>query len=57
MKPTLSFIETLAGEAGKILREYFGQHLAITRKGVIDFVTEADQRSEAYILNEIRQRF
>jgi myo-inositol-1(or 4)-monophosphatase len=57
MKPTLSDVETLARGAGKILRECSGQHLKIKSKGVIDLVTEADQRSEAYLLGEIRQRF
>jgi myo-inositol-1(or 4)-monophosphatase len=57
MKPTLSFIETLARGAGEILREYTGQQLEITQKGEIDLVTEADHRSEEYILKEIRQRF
>ena len=57
MKPTLSFIESLALGAGEILREYSGQNLKITPKGEIDLVTEADHRSEAYILDEIRQRF
>jgi myo-inositol-1(or 4)-monophosphatase len=57
MKPTLSDVETLARGAGKILRECSGQHLRIKRKGEIDIVTEADQRSEAYLLGEIRPRF
>ena len=42
MKPTLSFIESLALGAGEILREYSGQNLKITPKGEIDLVTEAD---------------
>jgi myo-inositol-1(or 4)-monophosphatase len=57
MKPTLSEIETLAHGAGKILRECSGQHLQIIQKGEIDLVTEADHRSEAYLIGEIRQRF
>ena len=57
MKPTLSDIETLARGAGKILRECSGQHLQIKQKGEIDLVTEADHRSEAYLISEIRQRF
>jgi len=57
MKPTLSEIETLAHGAGKILRECSGKHLQIKQKGEIDLVTEADQRSEAYLISEIRQHF
>jgi myo-inositol-1(or 4)-monophosphatase len=57
MKPTLSDVETLARGAGKILRECSGQQLHIKQTGVIDLVTEADQRSEAYLVGEIRQRY
>jgi myo-inositol-1(or 4)-monophosphatase len=57
MKPTISDVETLARGAGKILRECRGQNLHIRQKGVIDLVTEADHRSEDYILAEIRQHF
>ena len=57
MKPTLSDIETLARGAGRILRECSGQNLQIKHKGEIDLVTEADHRSEAYLIGEIRQRF
>lgn len=57
MKPTLSFVESLARGAGKILRECFGQNLKITQKGEIDLVTEADHRSEDYLVRSIRERF
>lgn len=57
MKPTLSDVESLARGAGKILRECRGQKLQIHQKGEIDLVTEADQDSERYLLDEIRQRF
>jgi myo-inositol-1(or 4)-monophosphatase len=57
MKPTLGDVETLARGAGRILRECSGQHMQITQKGEIDLVTEADHRSEAYLISEIRQRF
>jgi myo-inositol-1(or 4)-monophosphatase len=57
MKPMLTDIETLARGAGRILRECSGQNLHIVHKGEIDLVTEADHRSEAYLLGEIRRRF
>jgi myo-inositol-1(or 4)-monophosphatase len=56
--PTLQDLENLARAAGEILRASFGQHhLSIAHKGVIDLVTEADHRSEAYLLGEIQRRF
>ena len=57
MKPTLQDLEHLAHQAGHILRASFGQQLSIDHKGVIDLVTDADRRSEAYLLGEIRNRF
>ena len=57
MKPTLADLENLARGAGEILRASFGGRLAISHKCVIDLVTEADHRSEAYLLNEIQERF
>ncbi len=57
MKPTLSIVEALARGAGQILRACSGQNLKVTQKGEIDLVTEADHRSEAYLVSEIRQRF
>jgi myo-inositol-1(or 4)-monophosphatase len=63
MQPTLTDVETLARQAGEILRA--GHHPRpgtrqshlIHYKGEIDLVTEYDHRSEAYILGEIRRRF
>jgi myo-inositol-1(or 4)-monophosphatase len=55
--PALKDLEHLARGAGEILRASFGQQLRIEHKGVIDLVTDADHRSEAYLLNEIRQCF
>jgi myo-inositol-1(or 4)-monophosphatase len=57
VKPTLQDLEHLAHQAGHILRASFGQQLSIDHKGVIDLVTDADHRSEAYLLGEIRNRF
>lgn len=55
--PTLNDLEYLARQAGKILRASFGQRLNIDHKGVIDLVTDADHRSEVYLLGEIQRRF
>ena len=57
MMPALNDLENLARAAGKILRASFGQRLRIDHKGVIELVTEADHRSEAYLLGEIQHRF
>jgi myo-inositol-1(or 4)-monophosphatase len=57
MQPTLSDIETLARNAGEILRAGYGRRHQINHKGLIDLVTEIDQQSEAYLLGEIRRRF
>lgn len=57
MPPTLTDLITLALQAGKILRTSFGQILHVDHKGVIDLVSEADHRSEQYLLGHIRQHF
>ena len=57
MKPDLAFLESLARQAGEILRAGIDQHFQIDHKGVIDLVTEMDHRSEDFLLGEIQQRF
>jgi myo-inositol-1(or 4)-monophosphatase len=57
MEPTLTDIETLARNAGEILRAGYGKRHQINHKGLIDLVTEVDQQSETYLLGEIRHRF
>ena len=55
--PTIEFIQTLARNAGEILRSGYGQQHEINHKGAIDLVTEIDYLSEALILQEIRTAF
>jgi myo-inositol-1(or 4)-monophosphatase len=57
MPPTLTDLITLARQAGEILRSSFGQLLHVDHKGVIDLVSEADRRSEEFLLSHIRQLF
>ena len=57
MKPKLSDLETLARQAGEILRTGYGQCIQVDHKGVIDLVTDVDRRSEAFLLDAIRKRF
>jgi len=46
-----------AMEAGHRLKELFGKAHTVTRKGVIDLVTEADLQAEEIILTRLRSRF
>ncbi|MDH5506638.1 MAG: inositol monophosphatase [Anaerolineae bacterium] len=55
--PTLPDLESLARRAGEILRAGYGQLHNIDHKGVIDLVTEIDQKAEAFLLNEISLNF
>ncbi len=57
MTPNLSFLETLARQAGEILRAGFGKQHIVEHKGAIDLVTEMDKCSEAFLLDAITQRF
>ncbi len=55
--PTLSFVESLALQAGAILRAGFGQENQVYYKGEIDLVTDTDHKSEAFLIDEIRRLF
>ena len=55
--PTLTDLETLAREAGAILREGYQKEHQVEFKGVIDLVTEVDHQSEDLLLGELRSRF
>lgn len=58
MRPTLDDLQTLALQAGDILRAGFRrQELKVQHKGVIDLVTEVDHLSENFLISEIRRRF
>ncbi len=57
MSPTLPDLISLARQAGDILRSSFGQHLQVDHKSLIDLVTDADRRSEQFLLSHIRQHF
>lgn len=56
--PTLPEMETLAQQAGVILRKHFGAHHQTEHKSsLIDLVTEVDLAAEQFILSYIRQRY
>jgi myo-inositol-1(or 4)-monophosphatase len=57
MPPSLSDLITLAHQAGDILRTSFGQLLQVNHKGVIDLVSDADRRSEQFLISYIHQHF
>jgi len=57
MQPTLDFILKIAVGAGELLREQFEEPHQIEYKGVIDLVTEADKKSEEYVIDQIRSKF
>lgn len=57
MKPNLADLESLAREAGEILRAGFHQHNQIELKGEIDLVTEIDRQSESFLLGAIADKF
>ena len=46
-----------AYRAGRILNEHFGKATRITKKGLIDLVTEADTAAEDVIIETIRQEY
>lgn len=57
MSPDLNYLIRIAKQAGEILMDgYLKQH-EIRHKGRIDLVTEMDNRSEDYLLGEIRRDF
>lgn len=57
MNPSLTDLIELALQAGEILRASFGNHGFTERKGEIDLVTEADKRTEVFILEKIRSEY
>ena len=57
MKPTLSYLENLARQAGAILRAGYDREHQVGYKGVIDRVTDVDHQSEEFLLGEVRRDF
>ncbi|MCS6910397.1 MAG: hypothetical protein NZM11_07495, partial [Anaerolineales bacterium] len=57
MPDFLSFAESLAREAGALLREGYGKVSNVEYKGVVDLVTEYDRLSEELILSRLRAAF
>jgi len=55
--PTLADLETLARNAGEILRAGYNQKHQIDYKSAIDPVTEIDRQSEEYLLQAILDKF
>jgi myo-inositol-1(or 4)-monophosphatase len=57
MRPTLSYLENLARQAGAILHAGYNKEHQVDYKGVIDPVTEVDHQSEAFLLGEVQKDF
>ncbi|PKN70339.1 MAG: inositol monophosphatase [Deltaproteobacteria bacterium HGW-Deltaproteobacteria-12] len=57
MNEMKDFTVKLAQEAGALLMEKFDQSIAVSYKGDINLVTEADKMSESLIIAAIRQNF
>jgi myo-inositol-1(or 4)-monophosphatase len=57
MRPTLFDLEVLARQAGAILSSYYGRSPKVSHKSLIDLVTEADHRSEDFLLGEVQRRY
>jgi myo-inositol-1(or 4)-monophosphatase len=55
MQPTIEEVKQFAYGAGEILRAGVGSQLQIHHKGAIDLVTDIDHKSEAYLIEHIRQ--
>lgn len=53
----LNFAIETAREAGQLLLEKFGRKIAVTKKGDINLVTEADLASEKLIVEKIRSYY
>jgi myo-inositol-1(or 4)-monophosphatase len=53
----ISPMQAMAREAGRLIMDYFRQHVKIEYKGDVDLVTVADRESEALILERIRKQF
>src|SRR5713101_4824216 len=53
----ISPMQAMAREAGSLVMGYFRQRVKIEYKGAVDLVTVADRKSEALILERIREQF
>jgi myo-inositol-1(or 4)-monophosphatase len=57
MTEMLSTAESIAREAGAMLRDFYHRGVRTEYKGDVDLVTEADRASEALIVNRLRAAF
>jgi len=55
--PTLTDLERLARQAGRILSDSYGKDHQVNFKGTIDLVTEVDQASETFLIGEVTRLF
>ncbi len=57
MDKHLEYAKKFAKEAGALILKKFRNPLEIEKKGVVDIVTDADKKAEAYIIGSIYHRF
>lgn len=57
MEKRIKYGKRFAREAGAVLMEWFRRELIIEKKGITDLVTQADKKSEAYLLGSIFQYY
>ncbi|MBN2693691.1 inositol monophosphatase [bacterium] len=57
MNKHLEYAKQFAKEAGVLILKKFRNPLEIEKKGVVDIVTDADKKAEAYIIGSIYHRF
>jgi myo-inositol-1(or 4)-monophosphatase len=50
-------LKQIALNAGKIVKEGYASHKNVTHKGVVDLVTEFDVKTEAFIIDQLKQAF
>lgn len=57
MDPSIKVLESLSIEAGRILLNRFRSVIRVAKKGEIDLVTDVDQESEDFLIDEIQRRY
>ena len=57
MQELLTTAESIAREAGALLRDFYHRGVRTEYKGDVDLVTEADRASEALITTRLRSAF
>ena len=57
MKPTVEFVKNITLQAGQILQSFVGHEMGVKHKGRTDLITKADNASEDFLIQSIRDKF